>query len=171
MTTTRTAMLAIIALAFCWTPSFAFDVACGMVCADNSPGSSCMSSCAAGNGGGGGGGGARSRNYGAIALSPSTLKYGYSFRFASRGQAEEAALTYCYSNKGNPRDCKVVIWYYDACASLAIKPNRATGDARDGAWGAHWSSSRASARKKALAACQSVAASGCKTELTTCVSQ
>lgn len=170
MTSIRTMLLAIIVLAFCWAPSFAFEIACGMVCADNSPGSSCMSSCAAGNNSGGGGGTA-SRNYGAIAVSPSTLKYGYSFRFATRRQAEEAALTYCFSNKGNPRDCKVAVWYYDACASLAIKPKSASGDARDGAWGAHWSHSRASAGKKALAACQSVAASGCKTELTTCASQ
>jgi hypothetical protein len=150
-------------------PASAFDVACGMVCADNSPGSTCMSSCSSGNSGAGGGGGNAAPRYGAIALSPRTLKYGYAFRFASRKQAEEAALTFCYANKGNPRDCKVLVWYRNTCASLAIKPPSTEGKL-DGAWGAQWASSRDAARKKALAACQSQSATGCRTELTSCAS-
>lgn len=161
----RIAVIAVVVWAALAPPSFAFDVACGMVCADNSPGSTCMSYCAAGNASSSGGGGAPARQYGAIAISPSTLMYGHSFWFTSRKQAEEAAMTYCFSNKGNPRDCKVTLWFYDTCASLAIKPK---GPGESGAWGANWADSRESAKKKAMAACQTVAANGCKTELTTC---
>lgn len=168
MTNTLSKTFVLIALACAGSLACAADLVCGMVCADNTPGSSCMTSCDQMNQNSNSSNGARrAPGYGAIALSPSTLEYGYSYEFPSRRQAEDSALKYCVSNKGKPRDCRVVLWYYDACASLAIKPQSGS-KAPDGAWGAHWSNSRAGARKKALAACQSVTKAGCKTELTVC---
>lgn len=161
----RIAVIAAIAGAAFARPSLAFDLVCSSVCEDKNPNSTCMSYCAAGNAGSSSGGGAPARQYGAIAISPSTLLYGHSFRFASRKQAEEAAMTYCFSNKGNPRDCKVTLWFYDTCASLAIKQR---GPGENGAWGAQWANSRESAKKKAIDACKTIAGTGCKTELTTC---
>ena len=108
------------------------------------------------------------RKYGAIALSASTVEYGFSYNFDSQERAEEAALTYCYSNANKPRDCKVLVWFYDACASLAIKPDSGRKDA---AWGAQWASSAQSANVKALEECQKYGGNGCKIERSFCSPQ
>jgi hypothetical protein len=52
--------------------------------------------------------------YGAIAFSPSSGADGYSYNFSSRSGAEEKALQEC------GRGCKVVIWFRNACAALAV---------------------------------------------------
>jgi len=56
--------------------------------------------------------------YGAIAYSPSTGGFGFSFKYASRPDAEGRATRECL-RQVNKDDCKVEIWFHDACAALA----------------------------------------------------
>ena len=103
--------------------------------------------------------------YGAIAISPSTLDFGTAYRFPTRKQAEDAALTYCYGNASKPKDCRISSWFWNQCGSLALNPKSAQGP---GHWGSAWGGSRESARKKALAACSKTAGRDCKTMVTFC---
>jgi serine/threonine-protein kinase len=148
------------------------NVGCAMSCPDNSPDSSCMRSCGAWNaeGAGGGSAGAARQHYGAIAVSPSTLDHGFSFRFPTRRQAEEAALAFCHTQASKPRDCRVEVWFRDTCGSLAIRSESAPGK-RDGAWGSAWDARRAAARDKAMASCTKAGGSACRTAVTVCAAQ
>lgn len=81
-------------------------------------------------------------NYGAIAYSSSTGRYGYSYDFGSRGEAEDYARSQCGRS-----DCVVKVWFKNACGALAVGQRGALG------WG--WSGSRGSAEDRALNECQS----------------
>lgn len=151
-------------------PATAWETACGIVCNDNSPGSSCMQNCA-NNNSSSGGNAVHVPKYAAIAISGSTLEWGTAYNFTSRQQAEEAALTYCYQNKSKPKDCKVAVWFYDTCGSLAVKANTAKDGKNDGAWGADWATSKKSAEKKALKQCQKYGGANCKPVTTFCAAQ
>jgi hypothetical protein len=64
--------------------------------------------------------------YGAIAYSPSTGKYGYSYNCYSEGEAERIALRNCRA-----ADAEVEVWVENGWAALAV------GD--DGSYGYGWS--------------------------------
>ncbi len=66
---------------------------------------------------GAGAGAAEAAEFGAIAYSPRTGSHGYSHNFATRKQAERAALRNC---RVYARDCSVVVYFYNACAALAV---------------------------------------------------
>lgn len=141
---------------------------CAMTCADNSPGSTCMSQCSAHfpeNSSGSGNASVQARRYGAIAVSPSTLEYGISYRFATRQQAVDAALTYCHTNPSKPRDCKLSVWFYNQCGSLALNPASAKSP---GHWGSAWAANQSLAAKKAVTACTQAAGTPCKAVKTFC---
>lgn len=165
------ALGAFVLLSCATLPASAFDVACGMVCTDNSAGSSCMQNCANNNNSGSGGGARHVPKYAAIAISPSTLEWGSAYNFTSRQQAEEAAMTYCYTNKSKPKDCEIGVWFYDSCGSLAIKANTLADGKNDGAWGADWATSKKGAEKKALKQCQKYGGEACKPAATFCAAQ
>lgn len=78
-------------------------------------------------------------NYGAIAYSQSTGRFGYAGDYGSRGSAERAALDGCGDGT-----CKVVLWFMNACGALA------TGN--DG-YGTGWSTSRRTAINIAMSNC------------------
>lgn len=60
-------------------------------------------------------GGSKSRdNWGAIAYSESTGRYGYVYDFASQADAINSAVTRC-----GVRDCRAVVWFKNSCAALA----------------------------------------------------
>ncbi|MEW6533957.1 MAG: DUF4189 domain-containing protein [Thermodesulfobacteriota bacterium] len=61
-------------------------------------------------------------NYGAIAYSSSTGRYGYSYDYGSRGDAESAAVTNCARS-----DCQVKVWFRNSCGALARAGNGALG--------------------------------------------
>lgn len=144
----------------------AANASCAMTCADNSPGSTCMSQCSAYDSGSGPRGqGGNARRYGAIAISPSTLAYGTSYRFPTRQQAEAAALTYCHGNAGHPKDCQISSWFWNSCASLALNPKSGRSG---GHWGSAWDANRELARKKALLACSRTAGVDCQSVVTFC---
>lgn len=65
--------------------------------------------------------------YAAIAYSPQTGAYGYSYNAGSRSSAERSALNRCRA-----RDARVVVWVKNGWAALARN--------RYGAWGTAWSS-------------------------------
>ena len=91
---------------------------------------------------GAGSGEAAAQNYGAIAYSPSTKAYGWSYDYPSRGAAESAALANC-GKQAN--DCIVPLWFRNACGALAIGSN---------GYGTAWASQRSSAENQALAVCR-----------------
>ncbi len=61
-------------------------------------------------------------NYGAIAYSESSGKWGYSYDYGSRGQAENAALRRCKSG-----DCEIKLWFKNSCGALAKGDKGALG--------------------------------------------
>ena len=58
--------------------------------------------------------------FGAIAYSPSTGVHGLSNDLGSQEEAEKAALSSCAQRA---RDCKVPLWFRNACGALAVGPN------------------------------------------------
>lgn len=64
-----------------------------------------------------GAGAAEAAEFGAIAYSTRTGSHGYSHNFPTRNQAERAALRNC---RAYARDCSVVVYFYNACAALAV---------------------------------------------------
>jgi len=89
-----------------------------------------------------GSGEAVAQNYGAIAYSPSTMAYGWSYDYPSRSAAESAALANC-GKQAN--DCIVPLWFRNACGALAIGSN---------GYGTGWATARATADSQALTVCR-----------------
>ncbi|MEZ5800215.1 MAG: DUF4189 domain-containing protein [Nitratireductor sp.] len=75
----------------------------------------------------GGAGSACSKQFGAIAYSPNTGAHGYSYDYSSRGEAETYAMNECRKYAG---DCRVAIWFRNACGALAV--------GNIGGWGSGW---------------------------------
>ncbi len=98
----------------------------------------------------------RSAKFGAIALSPGSGAYGFSYDYGSRGEAEGRAMGHCRAAAKGRKDCKVGVWFTNACGALARRS--------DGGWGADWGNSRQEAARKALRNC----GAGCKLEETVC---
>ena len=96
-------------------------------------------------------------NYGAIAYSSSTGRYGYSYDFGSRAEAENYAISKCGRS-----DCVVKVWFRNACGALAVGRRGALG------WG--WAGSRGQAEGRALSECQS-RASGCNVRVWSCTTR
>ena len=89
-------------------------------------------------------GAAQARDYyGAIAYSPSTGAYGYSYDHPSRADAEARALAEC-GNRAS--DCQLPLWFRNACGALASGGN--------GGWGTGWGTSRGLAEGYALSTCR-----------------
>lgn len=88
-----------------------------------------------------GAGSAAADNYGAIAYSPSTKAYGWSYDYPSRSSAEREALARCRTKAG---DCMIPVWFRNACAALAIGPN---------GYGTAWATERGSAERLAVQVC------------------
>ncbi|MGV9415847.1 DUF4189 domain-containing protein [Nocardia sp. NPDC003693] len=80
----------------------------------------------------------RAQNYGAIALSPSTGRIGYSADYGNTNAAQDGAMSECRNN-----DCRVVAWFSNGCGAVAYSSR-----ARLYTYGAN--TSRAAARTQAL---------------------
>ena len=81
--------------------------------------------------------------FGAIAYSPNTGSHGYSYDYGSRREAEAYAMNQCRKYAG---DCRVAIWFRNACGALAIGNN--------GGWGSGWGDSRQRAEYEAINSCR-----------------
>jgi hypothetical protein len=102
--------------------------------------------------------GAQARdNYGAIAYSFSTGRYGYSYDWPSRAEAENYARSQCGIG-----DCAVKVWFKNACGALAVGRGSAYG------WG--WAGSRGQAEGSALSECQARSA-GCRVRVWSCTTR
>ena len=82
----------------------------------------------------------RRDNWGAIAYSYATGRYGFAYDYASQAAAINSAVDRCKAN-----DCKAVVWFVNSCGAFA-QGSRAYG------WGI--GNSRAAAEEKALAECR-----------------
>jgi serine/threonine-protein kinase len=87
-------------------------------------------------------------NYGAIAYSPSTGAYGWSYDHVSQASAVSAALAECSQRAG---DCQVPLWFRNACGALAVGSG--------GGFGTGWGTSRGIAERYALRVCRQHAGS------------
>jgi serine/threonine-protein kinase len=85
---------------------------------------------------------ASASEFGAIAFSPSTGAHGYAFNHNSRRAAERAAMNGC---RGYGGGCRIVVWFSDACAALAV------GDGYG--YGYSWAESRNQAQNRAIREC------------------
>lgn len=94
---------------------------------------------------------ARQDQYGAIATSPETGAWGYSYNHSSRAEAELEALNEC-----GDAGCRVRVWFKNACGAVAR-------DRRNLGWG--WAKSSAEAKARALSACGTRA---CSVEVWAC---
>ncbi len=82
-------------------------------------------------------------DYGAIAFSPGTGAHGYSYGAGSRGQAERVAMSNC---RGYASDCRVLVYFQNACAALAVGSGNGYGFA--------WAGSRGQAENRAMRECR-----------------
>ncbi len=82
--------------------------------------------------------------YGAIAYSPRSAAYGVTYNISTRSNAERRAIRECAS-RTNARDCRVLIWFRNACGAVANSP--------DGAYGSGWADTRARAEAYAVSVC------------------
>ena len=96
-------------------------------------------------------------NYGAIAYSSSSGRYGYSYDFGSRAEAENYAISKCGRS-----DCVVKVWFRNACGALAVGQRGGLG------WG--WSGSRGGAEDIALNECQAKT-SACNVRVWSCTTR
>jgi hypothetical protein len=70
-----------------------------------------------------GGSNAGSRdNWGALAYSKSTGRYGFAYDFASQSQAINSAVERCKA-----RDCQAVVWFVNGCGAFAKSDCRIQG--------------------------------------------
>ena len=79
--------------------------------------------------------------FGAIAYSDKAQKYGWANNYPRRDDATKAALEFCLKN--GP-DCRVVLWFRNACGALVTGP--------DG-HGAAWAENRKVAVSRATQLC------------------
>ena len=80
-------------------------------------------------------------SYGAIAFSPATGATGWSHSLRTRREAERLAMRGCLGHAG---DCRVAIWFVNACGALAVGRN---------GWGSGWGNDRRRAEREAIGTC------------------
>lgn len=79
--------------------------------------------------------------YAAIAFSFNTGKWGYSYNYGTRADAETVAIRNCKAD-----DCQVLVWATDACCALAVGDNNK--------YGYGWNYDKDDAIARALRECQ-----------------
>jgi serine/threonine-protein kinase len=85
--------------------------------------------------------------FGALAYSEKARQYGWANNHPARDAAERAALAFCSQKAG---DCRVVLWFRNACGALVTGPS---------GHGADWGETQTAAVNKALKACRARSAS------------
>ena len=80
--------------------------------------------------------------YGAIAYTVTGKAYGWASDHPTREAAEKAALAHC---RKFAEDCRVAVWFRNACAALAIGPK--------GDYGSAWGETQEATDKEALKLC------------------
>jgi serine/threonine-protein kinase len=98
--------------------------------------------------------------FGAISWSKRTGVRGYAWGYNNRGAAENRALRECEATAGTG-DCRVLLWFRNACGSIA--------ETRDGAVGTGWGANPGLAEKYALQSCSQYGQ--CRVSRTFCSNQ
>jgi serine/threonine-protein kinase len=80
-------------------------------------------------------------SFGAIAYSPSTRRYSWSYGQPDQMTAEQAARKYCEAH-----DATILCWGHNTALALALSA--------DGSYGFAWGEDAADVRRRALQACQ-----------------
>jgi hypothetical protein len=102
-------------------------------------------------------GGENSSGFGAIAYSPSARRWGESFGYGSRNDAQRRAVRECKSDIG---DCQLAVTFYRQCGAVAGDDN--------GAWGTGVGSTPRLAVRGALSACANNNGKDCELGRVTC---
>ena len=100
---------------------------------------------------------ASAQSYGAIAYAPANGHWGWWRNAGTRRGAETGALREC-QNAGGGRNCRVALWFSNACGALAVGPN---------GWGTGWGSTVTRAHAEALQVCQRHSR-GCRIRMDVC---
>lgn len=96
--------------------------------------------------------------YGAIAYSPATQAHGWANDHPSRSAAEKEALLHC---RKEAKDCRVLVWFRNACGALAVGPK---------GYGWAWADKQATAEIEALKNCSKHSA-GCSVNRRVCTTR
>ena len=81
--------------------------------------------------------------FGAIAFSPQSGAYGYSYGAGTRAQAERVAMSNC---RANGAGCRLLVYFRNACGALAVGNGNGYGFA--------WAASRGPAEGRAMRECR-----------------
>lgn len=98
--------------------------------------------------------------FGSISFSTVTGAHGYSYDYASQGQAQNRAVNECIGAGGT--NCVVTTWFRNACGALAV--------GNGNGWGSHWGNNRSGAEYNAMQACKRQT-SGCRVIRWVCTSR
>jgi len=98
-------------------------------------------------------------NYGSIAFSEQSGRYGYAYNYASQADAESNAVRECESG-GRPGDCRSLVWFRDACGALSR--------ASHGPYGSGWGDTQQRAEWEARQSCANAGGRDCKIVQTVC---
>lgn len=101
-------------------------------------------------------------SFGAIAFSDITRSHGYSYNYATQAAAEARALRECESVSGTG-DCRVLVWFRNACAAMARGTN--------GAVGTGWGANQALANRYAVQSCNGYGGTSCQIIRQVCTPQ
>ena len=94
------------------------------------------------------------QKHAAIAYSSATRGFGSSTELPTREAAEAKAIAECAATASSPTDCKIVVWFYNRCGTLAI------GDPTAYGW-AH-NLNPAVSNKEALGRCKEFGGENCR---------
>jgi serine/threonine-protein kinase len=96
--------------------------------------------------------------FGAISHSRRTGRQGFSWNYGNRRAAEIEAMNQC-ENAAQTGDCRVLVWFRNACGSIA--------EDSEGAVGTGWGANRSLSQSAAISSCQRVG-SDCRVTRTIC---
>ncbi|MBX3573941.1 MAG: DUF4189 domain-containing protein [Mesorhizobium sp.] len=82
-------------------------------------------------------------DFGAIAFSPQSGAYGYSYGAGTRAQAERIAMSNC---RANGAGCRLLVYFRNACGALAVGNGNGYGYA--------WAGTRGQAEGRAMQECR-----------------
>ena len=109
--------------------------------------------------------GASARQYGAFFLESRNQRFGYSSGFSSREAAEKRARDGCIQNGGTAADCKLVAWFFNQCAALALSAEQNPDENR---WAWAIDDYKSKAISKALTVCRNDGGTKCEVRVATC---
>ncbi|BAW97885.1 hypothetical protein NIES970_28480 (plasmid) [[Synechococcus] sp. NIES-970] len=100
--------------------------------------------------------------FGAISYSPKTGTYGYSYDYSNQQAAINIAQNQCNQRSNGTGDCESLVWFSNACGSLAVASN--------GSYGSGWGENPDLAEYYAIDTCSDYGGYDCAVLETVCTS-